>query len=74
MPLNAAIGPAVFAPYRPSRCHSHQFWRKKTSCGVVKSIFKASVKKAQNGPPTHLIKVTSSVESWNAKIKAKEQS
>jgi hypothetical protein len=48
MPLNAAIGP-VFALYRPSGRHGHQFRRKKTSCGVVKSLFEASVKNARNG-------------------------
>ena len=31
-------------------CHhwannGHRFWRKKSSCGVVKSLFKASIKK-----------------------------
>jgi hypothetical protein len=41
MPLDAAIG-QVFAPYRPSGRHGHQFWRKKSSCGVVKSLFEAS--------------------------------
>jgi len=37
-----------------------------------KSLFEASVKKAQNGPSTQLIKATSCVKS-NATIKAKEQ-
>jgi hypothetical protein len=41
-------------------------------CGVVKSLFEASVQKAQNGPSTQLIKATSCVEMWNATIKSKE--
>jgi hypothetical protein len=43
MPLDAAIG-QLFALYCPGGRHGHQFWRKKSSCGVVKSLFKASVK------------------------------
>jgi hypothetical protein len=71
MPLDAAIG-RVFIPYLPGRPHGHQFWSKKSSCGVVKLLFKASVKKAQNEPSTQLIEATSCVERWNATIKAKE--
>jgi len=41
---------ARIAPYRPSGRHGHRFWRKKSSCGVVKLLFKASVQKARNGP------------------------
>ena len=37
-----------------------------------KSLFEASDKKAQNGPFTQLIEVTSCVERSNAMIKAKE--
>jgi hypothetical protein len=73
MPLDAAIG-QVFAPYRPSGRHGHRFWSKKSSCGVVKSLFEASVQKARNGSSTQLIKATSCVEGWNATIKAKEHS
>jgi hypothetical protein len=73
MLLNAAIRP-VFTPYRPSGRHGHRFWRKKLICGVVKSLFEASVQKAQNGPSTHVIEATSCVERWNAKINAKEHS
>jgi hypothetical protein len=47
MPLEAAIG-QLFTPYRPSGRHGHQFWRNKLSCGIVKSRFEASVKKARN--------------------------
>jgi hypothetical protein len=43
-------------------------------CGVVKSLFEASVKKAQNGPYTQLIEATRSVERLNAMIKAKDYS
>ena len=50
------------------------FWRKKSSCGVVKSLSKASVQKVQNGPSTQLIEATSCVERSNATIKAKELS
>jgi hypothetical protein len=73
MPLEAAIE-QLFAPYRPSGCHGHRFRRKKSSCGVVKSLFKASVKKAQNGPSTStaLIEAMSCVERSNATIKAEE--
>jgi hypothetical protein len=71
MPLDAIIG-QVFLPYCPSGCHGHQFWRKKSSCGVVKSLFEASVKKAQNGSSTQIIEATSCVERSNATIKAEE--
>jgi len=71
MPLGAAIG-QVFVPYCPDGCHGHRFWRKKLRCGVVKSLFEASIQKAQNGPSTQLIKATSCVERWNTMIKAKE--
>jgi hypothetical protein len=41
------------------------FWPKKTSCGVVKSLSEASVQKARNRPSTQLIEAeaTSCVES-----------
>jgi hypothetical protein len=32
------------------------FWPKKSSCGVVKSLSEASVQKARNGPSTQIIK------------------
>jgi hypothetical protein len=54
MPLDAAIG-RVFTPYCPSGRHGHRFQRKKSSCGVVKLLFEASVQKARNGPSTQLI-------------------
>jgi len=38
MPLDAAIG-QVFTPYHPGGRHGHQFWRKKSSCGVVEIAF-----------------------------------
>jgi hypothetical protein len=44
MPLDAAIG-QLFAPYRLGGLHGHQFRRKKSSCGIVKSLFEASIKK-----------------------------
>ena len=62
---NVGIGP-VFAPYRPGGRHGNQFWHKKWSCGVVKSLFEARVRKARNGPSTQLIKATSWVERSNA--------
>jgi hypothetical protein len=34
----------IICPVCPGGRHGHQFWRKKSSCGVVKSLFKASVK------------------------------
>jgi DNA-directed RNA polymerase subunit M/transcription elongation factor TFIIS len=48
------------------------FWRKKSSCGVVKSLFEASIQKARNRPSTQLIEATSCAERWNATIKAKD--
>jgi len=39
-----------------------------------KSLFEASVQKAQNGPSTQLIEATSFVERSNATIKAEELS
>jgi hypothetical protein len=73
MPLDAAIG-QVFAPYRPSGCHGHRYRRKKSSYGFVKSLFEASIQKAQNGPSTQLIEAMSCVERSNATIKAEEHS
>jgi len=63
VPLDAAIR-RVFVPYCPGGRHGHRFWREKLSCGIVKSLFEASVQKAQNGPSTQLIEAT--------KIKAEE--
>jgi hypothetical protein len=71
MPLDAAIG-QLFAPYCPSGHHGHPFWRKKSSCGIVKLLFEASVKKARNRPSTQLIEATSCIERSNTTIKAKE--
>jgi hypothetical protein len=48
------------------------FWPKNSSCGIVKSLFEASVKNSQHGPSTQLIEATSCVERWNATIKAEE--
>jgi hypothetical protein len=45
MPLDAAIW-QVFVQYCPGGRHGHRFWRKKSSCGVVKSLFEDSVQKA----------------------------
>ena len=46
-------------------------WRKQSSCGVVKSLFAASVKKARNGPSTQLIKAKSCVVRSSARLKPK---
>jgi hypothetical protein len=54
--------------------HGHQFRRKKLSCGVVKSLYEASIQKARNEPSTQLIEATSWVEGSNTMIKAKEHS
>jgi hypothetical protein len=67
MPLDAAIG-RVFVPYCPGGRHGHQFRRKKLSCGIVKSLFEASIQNAQNRPSTQLIEATSCVDRWNATI------
>jgi len=72
MPLNAAIG-QLSAPYRSGGHHGHRFLCKKSSCGVVKSLFEASVQKAQNRPSTELIEATGCVERSNATMKAKER-
>jgi hypothetical protein len=40
MLLNAVIGP-VFALYHPNGRHGRQFWRKKSSCGVVEIAFQS---------------------------------
>jgi hypothetical protein len=37
-----------------------------------KSLFEASIQKAQNGPSTHVIEATSCVERLNATIEAEE--
>jgi len=73
MPLNAAIG-QLFTPYCPGGHHGHQFQGKKLSFGVVKSLSKANVQKAQTKPSTQLIKVTSCVDRSNAAMKAEELS
>jgi hypothetical protein len=70
MPLDAAIG-RLFAPYRLGGHHGHQFRGKKSSCGVVKSLFKASVKKAQNEPSTQLIEEMSCIERATPRLKPK---
>jgi len=64
MPLDAAIG-RVFTPY----C----LGVKNRVVALWKSLFEASVKKAQNGPSTQLIEATSCVDRSNATIKAEEQ-
>jgi hypothetical protein len=51
-----------------------RFWSKKSSCGMVKSLFEASVQKAQNGHSIQLIEATSCVERSNSTIKAEEHS
>jgi hypothetical protein len=73
MLLDAAIG-RLFAPYRPGGRHGHRFRRKKSSCGVAKLLFKASVQTARNGPSTQLIEATSCIKMSNTMIKAKEHS
>jgi hypothetical protein len=75
MPLDAPIK-QLFAPYHPIRRHGHWFRCKKLSCGVVKLLFEASVKKARNGPSTHtqLIEATSCIKRSSATIKTEEYS
>ncbi len=48
------------------------FGVKKRVVALWKSLFEASIQKAQNGPSTQLIEATSCVENLNATIKAKE--
>jgi hypothetical protein len=71
MPLSIAIR-QVFALYRPGGRHGHRFWGKKSSCGVVKSLSKASNPKTQNGPSSQLTEATSCVERSFAMIKVEE--
>ena len=75
MPLDAAIG-QLFAQYRPDRRHGHRVWSKKSSCGIVKSVFEASVQdqKVQNEASNQIIEATSCVERSNAVMKPKELS
>jgi hypothetical protein len=75
MPLDAAIG-QLFAPYCPGRRHGHRVRSKKSSCGIVKLVFEASVQdqKAQNEPSNQIIKATSCVERSIAVMKPKELS
>ena len=46
----------------------------KSSCGVVRSLSKASIKTARNGPSTQLIKETYCVDKSKATIKVEERS
>jgi hypothetical protein len=73
MPLDTAIW-QVFTPYSPGGRHGHRFWCKKSSCGVVKLLSKASVQKAQNRLSTQLIEGTSCVDRLNTTMKAEELS
>ena len=73
MPPDPAIR-QVFALYHPGGCHSHQVWRKKMSCGILKSLFEASFQKARNEPFTQLIKATRCIVRLNTTIKAEELS
>ncbi len=49
----------VFTPYCPGGNHGRQFWHKQLSCGGVKLLSKASIKKTRNRPSTQLIEATS---------------
>ena len=50
------------------------FGKKKSSCGVVKSLSEARVQKAQNRPSTQLIEGASCIDRPNAMMKAEELS
>jgi hypothetical protein len=65
---------ASIHPVLPQRMPWSLILAYKSSCGVVKSLFEASVKKAQKEPSTQLIEGTSCVERSNATIKAEEHS
>ncbi len=62
---------ASIRPVSPQRMPWSSILAKKSSCGVLKMLFEASVQKARNGPSTHVIEATSCVENWNATIMAK---
>jgi hypothetical protein len=52
----AMVIDCAYVLYCPGGRHGHWFLRKKSRCGVVKSLFEASVQKAQNGPSAQIIK------------------
>ena len=56
----------------PRRTSWSSFWGEKSSCGVVKSLFKTSNPKTQNGPSSQLTEATSCVERSFAMIKVEE--
>ena len=60
-----------FTPYRLGGRH---FSVKNGFVALWKSLSKASVQKARNGPSTQLVKATSCVERSNATMKAEELS
>ena len=61
-------------PIAPADAMVIDFWPKKSSCGVVKSLSEASIEKALNGPSTQLIEASSCVERTDATIRAEELS
>jgi len=63
---------AIICPVSTKRTPWSSIWHKKLNCGIVKSLFEASAKKARNGPSSQLIEATSCMEKWNATIKAEE--
>jgi hypothetical protein len=50
------------------------FCVKNRDVALWKSLFEASIQKAQNGPSAQLIEATSCVERSNATVKAEEHS
>jgi hypothetical protein len=61
----------IICPVSPRRTPwSSNVLPKKSSCGIVKSLSEASIKKARNGPSTQPNEATSCVERANATIKA----
>jgi len=68
MPLDVAIG-RVFVPYLVDAMVIN-FGVKNQVVALWKSLFKASIKMAPNGPYTQLIEATSCVERSNATMKA----
>jgi hypothetical protein len=70
MPLSGEYSPRI----SPTDAMVIDFGIKNQVVALWKSLFKASIQKAQNRPSTQLIEATSCVKRSNARIKAEEQS
>jgi hypothetical protein len=73
MPLDTAIG-QVFPRIAPADAVVIDFGVKNRVVALWKSLSEASVKKAQNGPSTQLIKAMNCIERSTATMKTDELS